>query len=263
MSLQKVAIVTGSSSGNGRAIARRLARDGFAVVCTDIRREALAHGYESDAGIPTDEVIVRDGGTAIFVAADVSSLPQMEEVVRAAVERFGRLDVMVNNAGIAGPSASIVDETEEMFDKTIAVNLKGVWVGSRLAVAQFLKQELTGDVRGTIINIVSIGGMIGRAGESAYCASKGGALNLTRQVAVEFAPERIRAIAVCPGFIATAMVRELLDDPAEAALVEAESLWPGIGTPDDVADSVSFLASDQARFINGSAFIIDGGLTAR
>lgn len=263
MSLRKVAIVTGSSSGNGRAIARRLARDGFAVVCSDIQRDALAQGYEADADVPTDEAIRREGGTALYAAADVSSLEQLGQVLHIAAEQFGRLDVMVNNAGIAAAEASIVEETEEAFDKTIAVNLKGVWIGSKLAVTQFLKQEVVGGVRGTIINIASVGGMIGRAGEPAYCASKGGALNLTRQVAVEFASERIRAVAVCPGFVATAMVRELLEDPAESALVQAESVWPEIGTAEDVADSVSFLASDQARFINGSAFVVDGGLTAR
>jgi NAD(P)-dependent dehydrogenase (short-subunit alcohol dehydrogenase family) len=259
----KTAIVTGSSSGNGRAIARRLAADGFAVVCSDLRPEALPGGYEEDADTPTHEAIAAKGGTATFVRADASNTDDMTNLVTSAVDEFGRLDVMVNNAGIFTGLATIVDEKEEDFDKTIAVNLKGVWLGSKLAITQFMKQEPTNGVRGNVVNIASIGGLVGLAQEPGYCAAKGAVVNLTRQLAVDFAPERIRVTAVCPGFLATAMVRPFLEDPQLNEMLHAQSPWPNLGTAEDVASAVSFLASDDSKWITGSTVTVDGGFTAR
>lgn len=259
----RIAIVTGSSSGNGRAIALRLAADGASVVCSDLRSAARAGGYEADGDVDTHDLILKNGGNAIFVRADASSSADMSNLVEQAVAEYGRLDIMVNNAGIFTGLCTIVEETEEDFDKTIAVNLKGVWLGSKYAITQFLKQEINGPSRGKVINMASIGGLVGLAQEPGYCTSKGGVVSLTRQLAVDFAAEQINVTAVCPGFLATAMVRPFRDDPELAKLLPDLYPWPNLGTADDAADAVAFLASDQSRWITGSTLTVDGGFTAR
>lgn len=259
----RVAIVTGASSGHGRAIARRLAADGFAVVCSDLRAEAREDGYEADSEIPTHECIERDGGQALFVRADVSVFADMQRLFEQAISRFGRLDVMVNNAGVTVSLGSIIDESEEDFDKNIAINLKGVWIGSKLAITQFMQQELAGEVRGNVINIASIGGVVGLEEEPAYSAAKGGVVNLTRQLAVDFSKHQIRATAVCPGFMVTAMVRPYLENPTLAKALRESSPWPTLGTANDVASAVAFLASPESRWVTGSTLMVDGGYTAR
>ncbi len=258
-----IAIVTGSSSGNGRAIALRLAEDGAVVVCSDLRAEPLPGGYEEDADVPTHELITKRGGRSIFVKANAAKTDDVIALVDTAVNEYGRLDIIVNNAGIFTGLCTIVDEKEEDFDRTIAVNLKGVWLGSKYAITQFMKQEVQGETRGKVINIASIGGLVGLAQEPGYCASKGAVVNLTRQLAVDFAPEQINVTAVCPGFLATAMVRPFLDDPDLNAALHAQSPWPNLGTANDVAKAVSFLASDESRWVTGSTLTVDGGFTAR
>src|SRR5713101_3512856 len=161
----KVAIVTGASSGIGRAIAIGVAREGAWVVCADIRKDARPEGYEEDRQTDTDAVISATGGQALFVKADVTSAQDMANLVRSAVERYGRLDIMVNNAGVFTRLAPIHEKTEDEYDFTMNVNVKGVWNGCQQAIRQFLRQ---GD-GGKIINIVSIAGIIGLANEPAYC----------------------------------------------------------------------------------------------
>ena len=259
----RVAIVTGSSSGNGRAIALRLADDGASVICADLRPDALPGGYDQNAEVPTHELIAKRGGQAIFRRTDASVGADMQALVNAAVDQYDRLDVMVNNAGIFTGLCTIVDEREEDFDRTVAVNLKGVWLGSKYAITQFLRQEVRGFSRGKVINIASIGGLVGLAQEPGYCASKGAVVNLTRQLAVDFAQHQINVTAVCPGFLATAMVRPFLDNPDLNAALHAQSPWPNLGTADDVAKAVAFLASDESRWVSGSTLTVDGGFTAR
>lgn len=258
----RVAIVTGSSSGNGRAIAIALAAEGASVICSDIRREAREGGYEGDIGTPTDDVIRANGGKSEYVEADAASYSAVQNLVDAAVSSFGRLDVMVNNAGIFTGLHTIVDETEDEYDRTMAVNSKSVWLGCKFAIRQMLTQEPVHGSRGRIVNIASIGGLVGLAAEPAYCAAKGAVVNLTRQLAVDFAPERINVNAICPGFLATAMVRPFLDDPELNKVLHAKSPWPELGTAEDVGKAAVFLSTTDARWATGTLLTIDGGFTA-
>jgi NAD(P)-dependent dehydrogenase (short-subunit alcohol dehydrogenase family) len=258
----KIAVVTGSSSGNGRAIALALAAKGAAIVCSDLRREAREGGYEGDILTPTDDVIRANGGKAEYVETDAASYSAVENLVNSAVSSFGRLDVMVNNAGIFTGLHTIVDETEDEYDRTMAVNAKSVWLGCKFAIRQMLTQEPVDGSRGRIVNIASIGGLVGLAAEPAYCASKGAVVNLTRQLAVDFAPQRINVNAICPGFLATAMVRPFLDDPELNKALHASSPWPELGTAEDVGKAALFLSTTDSRWATGSMLTIDGGFTA-
>ncbi|TVY44461.1 putative oxidoreductase [Lachnellula occidentalis] len=192
----RVAIVTGSSSGAGRAIALALASEGASVVCSDLIPELRPGGYETETA-PTHEVITRTG-KAIFKRADASLPQDVEALVAAAVAEFGRLDIMVNNAGIFCGQNRIADESVEAFDKTIAVNTRGPFLGMKYAIAQMMKQEPrpTGD-RGWVVNISSIGGLVGLPMEP-----------------IDYAPDKIHVNGVCPGFLKTAMVRSALEDSA-------------------------------------------------
>lgn len=260
----QVAIITGTSSGNGRAIALALAEQGAKVVCSDINKEAREGGYEQDAGVDTDDLIRKNGGEAIFVKVDASKSADMQTLIGKAVAEFGRVDILVNNAGVFTGLKTIVDETEQEYDFTMGVNAKGVWLGCKFAITQMLTQEPRADgVRGRIVNIASIGGLVGLAQEAAYCASKGAVVNLTRQLAIDFAKDRINVNAVCPGFLETAMVRPFLEDADLKAGLESLTPWPRMGTAEDVAKAVCFLASDDAEWMTGSTVTVDGAFTAR
>jgi NAD(P)-dependent dehydrogenase (short-subunit alcohol dehydrogenase family) len=255
----KVAIVTGASSGIGRAIAIGFAREGAQVVCSDIRKDARPEGYETDRQQDTDEVIRANSGDALFVRADVTRSQDMADLVKNAVDRYGRLDIMVNNAGVFTRLAPIHEKTEEEYDFTTNVNAKGVWNGCQQAIRQFLRQ---GD-GGKIINIVSIAGIIGLANEPAYCASKGAAANLTRQLAIDYGPHRINVNAICPNFLTTAMCRPYYTDASIRTMVEEATPLRRWGTPEEIVGPAVFLASKDADYVTGSMLIVDGGYTAR
>jgi len=255
----KVAIITGASSGIGRAIAIGFAREGVRVVCSDIRKDARPEGYETDRQKDTDEVIRAGGGDALFVRADVTRGQDMADLVKNAVDRYGRLDIMVNNAGVFTRLAPIHEKTEEEYDFTMNVNAKGVWNGCQQAIRQFLRQ---GD-GGKIINIVSIAGIIGLANEPAYCASKGAAANLTRQLAIDYGPHRINVNAICPNFLTTAMCRPYHNDSSIRTMVEEATPLRRWGTPEEIVGPAVFLASADADYVTGSMLIVDGGYTAR
>ncbi|SFU20793.1 SDR family NAD(P)-dependent oxidoreductase [Paraburkholderia aspalathi] len=263
----RVAVVTGASSGIGRAIALAFAKEGASIVCSDIRKSANSEGYEPDLKIDTDDLIVQRGGAAHFVSCDVTQSKDVQALVAAAVDKFGRLDVMVNNAGVAFDFATVLEEREVDFDITMAVNVKGVWLGSKYAIEQFMKQDPVtmtngGQVRGRVINMASIAGLVGLKQQPAYCASKAAVVGLTKEMAVDFAEHRINVNAICPGFLATAMVRSCLEDEATSKRLHGLTPWPHLGTPEDVSKAALFLASDDAEWMTGSMLTVDGGFTA-
>ena len=258
----RIVVVTGASSGIGRAIALGAAAEGAAVVCSDLRKSADPAGYEPDLDRDTDDLIRSKGGRAEYVQADISLAGDVQHLVDRAVEAFGRLDVMVNNAGVFPGLRTIVDETEDVFDRTLAVNTKGVWLGCKIAITQMLRQEVSGRSRGKIVNIASIAGLNGLAVTPSYCASKGAVANLTRQLATDFARKRINVNAVCPGFLQTAMGRPFYDDGNLTRALEEQTPWPELGTADDIARAAVFLASDDAAWVTGSMLVVDGGFSA-
>jgi glucose 1-dehydrogenase len=251
------AVVTGSSSGIGRAIATRLAADGFRVLLADVRRDPLTGGE------PTDEIIASRGGGGEYLRADVSAREDCERLVARAVERTGRLDVLVNNAVLAGAhSRPLLDTGDDDWDAIMAVNLRGPFLLCRAAIRQMLRQPPRGDARGRIVNITSQHGMVGAPGHFAYAVSKGGLVQLTRQIAVEHGRDGILCNAVAPGKIVTGAPGDLSQDEESAAYVRARTPFRRLGEPGDVAAAVAFLASDDATYISGVNLMVDGGWMA-
>jgi NAD(P)-dependent dehydrogenase (short-subunit alcohol dehydrogenase family) len=256
-------VVTGASSGMGRAIALAMAAEGARLVVSDVQKHAKSGGFDVEPEIDTDELIRKRGGEAIFQRADVTKGADVEAAVAAAVAAYGRLDVMVNNAGIFTSIATVIDQSEEDFDLTMSVNSKGVFLGSKYAVRQMMDQQPRADgARGQIINICSVAAERGLDVEPAYCASKGAALALTKQVACDFGRHHIRVNAILPGIIQTAMSREPLSDEKTVEHLRLSNTFPRFGTVDDVAAAAVFLASDAAGYVHGASFAVDGGKLA-
>jgi NAD(P)-dependent dehydrogenase (short-subunit alcohol dehydrogenase family) len=250
------AIVTGAASGIGRAIAIRLAADGFDVVCADVRRDPITGGDS------TESVIAAAGGSALQVDADVSLPEDCERLVAIAVDRTGRLDVLVNNAAIAGRHSRPLVETEVAdFDAVMAVNLRGAFVLSRAAVRQMLSQPARDEVRGRIVNITSQHGLVGAPGHFAYAVSKGGLLQMTRQIAVEHGADGILCNSVSPGKIVTGTPGDLSADEAGLAYVQSRTPFFRLGRAEDVAAAVAYMAAD-ATYTSGANLMVDGGWMA-
>ena len=248
------AVVTGSSSGIGRAIAIRLATDGFDVVLADIRRDPITGGE------PTEAVILNSGGRALHVAADVASPDDCAGLVATAVNRTGSLDVLVNNAVLAGAeSKPLLDTEPEDWDAMMAVNLRGAYLLCRAAVRQMLSQPLDGDARGRIINITSQHGMVGCPGHFTYSVGKGGLIQMTRQIAVDYGPQGI--ICNAPGKIVTGTPGDLSASEEGLAYVRSRTPFARLGRSEDVASAVSFLAN-EASYVSGSNLMVDGGWSA-
>jgi len=244
----KAALVTGASSGNGRAIARRFAEEGASIMVADIRDDPRMGGE------PTHDLITDAGGEAQFTECDVSSIADLQAAVSATVDAFGSLDIMVNNAGVER-QMPIEEVDEDDYDWLMDINLKGVYFGSQAAIQQMLDQ----DDGGVIVNMSSMAGIRGLENSSLYCTSKGGVTNLTRELAVEHGENDIRVNALNPGFIETAMTME--DGETADNLLDQTPLGRA-GQPEEVADAMLFLASDDSSYVTGHNLVMDGGFTA-
>jgi len=243
----KVAIVTGGSFGIGKATAIAFARRGARVVIAD---------WMQDDSVLKE--IKELGGTAIVVRCDVSKTADVAAMVSQAVNAFGKLDFAVNNAGIEGETASSHECTEENWDKTININLKGLWLCMKHEIPVMLKQG-----KGAIVNVASIAGLIGFPGLPAYVVSKHGIVGLTKTAALEYAKQGIRINAVCPGVIKTAMVDRITgeDKTVEKKYEDMEPVGR-MGQPEEVAEAILWLCSDAASFVTGDAMAVDGGWIA-
>jgi glucose 1-dehydrogenase len=250
-------IVTGGASGIGRSLCLAFAAEGARVIVGDLRRDPL---YVDDT--PTDQVITDAGGSARFVEADASRPDDIDRMVAAALELGdGRLDVIVNNAVANGPGAGgLLETSEEDWDLVLGVGLRGVFLCCQRAVRQMITQEPYGEVRGRVINISSQHGMVGAPGALAYSSMKGGVVNMTRQIAVDFAKHGIVCNAIAPGKIV--VPRERGQVPEIIAYAHARTPWPRLGAPEDVASLAVFMASDECRFMTGTNVLIDGGFMA-
>ncbi len=247
----KVTVITGAGAGIGRASARRFAREGAAVVVADL---------ESGAGEETVAQIGREGGEATFVRVDVAESDQVEHMIRTAVEAYGRVDVLFNNAGV-NFAASVVEITDAVWRRSLDVNLKGVMLGCRHAIPEMLK---TGG--GSIVNSASMLGLVASPRQAPYAAAKGAVVMLTRQVAVDYAQRNIRVNCLCPSEVNTEMNRRFVaqspDPEATLRRVLARIPMDRMAEPEEIASAALFLASDDSSYITGVALPVDGGLTA-
>jgi NAD(P)-dependent dehydrogenase (short-subunit alcohol dehydrogenase family) len=246
----KVAIVTGGSSGIGKAATELFAREGAVVVAADV---------DDDAGRHLADGLSAKGHTCSYIHADVSKEADVAAMVHLALSQHGRLDVLFNNAGIEGEQALTADATLENWERVIGVNLKGVFLGLKHGIQAMLR---TGG--GSIVNNASVAGLVGFAGIPAYCASKGGVVQLTRTAALEYATQGIRVNCLCPGVIDTPMVQRFTGGRPEVK-AQLEQLEPvaRFGRPEEVAQLALFLASDRSSFITGAIVPVDGGFVAR
>lgn len=244
MEQNKTALVTGASRGIGRAIALKLADDGFDV--------AVLFAGNEEAAKQTSALIQEKGRKALSVRCDVSDPQQCKQAVQAVLENFGGIDVLVNNAGIVR-DALVLSMKEEDFEKVIDTNLNGAFYMIKNTYHQFMKRR-----HGRIINISSISGLMGNAGQANYASAKAGLVGLTKSVAKELAGRNITCNAVAPGFIQTDMTAALSDKVRQAA--QEQIPMKKMGLPEDVAAAVAFLASDEAGYITGQVLSVDGGL---
>ncbi|MFA7170057.1 MAG: SDR family NAD(P)-dependent oxidoreductase [Candidatus Paceibacterota bacterium] len=238
----KVAIVTGSASGIGKAIAEMFIAEGAKVVFSDITE--IPGFVESE--------------NAAFCRTDVSNSAEVNSLIAFTVEKFGKLDILVNDAGI-GLTDEIATMTDETWNKVIGINLSGVFYGIRAASDYMIKNN----IKGSIINMASILGRVGFRTAGAYCAAKGGVNQLTRTSALELAPNVIRVNSIAPGFIKTQMTKNVQDNEAANAGISAATPLGHMGEPNDIAYAAVYLASEESKYVTGSVLYVDGGWTAQ
>jgi NAD(P)-dependent dehydrogenase (short-subunit alcohol dehydrogenase family) len=250
--VDKVAIITGAGKGIGAGIARVFVREGAKVVVAD---------WDEAAGAKTADELRGPGGEAIFVRCDVSNEDQVKAMVAAALARYGRLDVLVNNAGI-GVYKTVLDTTSEEWDRCLAVNLKGVFLCSKYAIPHIKAAGC-----GAIVNIASVHSYQNVGGTAPYAASKGGVVALTRVMAIDHGRDHIRVNAICPGWIYTPLIQGIFagsPNPAQAKRdVERRQVLGRLGTPEEIGEAAAFLASDEASYITGASLMVDNGMTAQ
>jgi len=244
----KVAIITGAGSGIGRATALAFSKEGAKVVVADINEEG---------GRETVEKIKEQNGESVFVKTDVSKSSDIDKMVKTCLDKFGQIDILVNNAGIVKFSP-LHETSEEDWDAVLNINLKSVFLGCKRVIPEMLKQG-----KGKIISIASIAGLVGFENIGPYCASKGGIIALTREMALEYAKNKINVNCIAPGVIKTAMTKDMIADPATKQFLESSTLYPRLGEPKDIAQAVVYLASDESDFVNGEVLVVDGGWIAK
>jgi NAD(P)-dependent dehydrogenase (short-subunit alcohol dehydrogenase family) len=247
----KVAIITGAGSGIGRATAMLFAQEGAKVVVAD---------YAPEGGQETVEMIKRNGGEAIFVETDVSKAAAVEKMVQTAIDTYGKIDVLFNNAAVTIP-ASVVDATEAVWDKTMDIDLKGVFLPSKYAIPHMIKGD-----GGSVINTASMCGLVASPNQAPYSAAKGGVIALTRQMAIDYATHNIRVNSICPSEVRTPMFLGFINrapDP-EKKMQELIARIPlgRVAEPEEIARAALFLASDESSYVTGVTLPVDGGLTA-
>lgn len=245
---EKVAIVTGGGTGIGRGIALMFAKEGAKVAVAGRRKEAL-DGTTSE--------IQKLGGITLALVTDVSVYDQVQQMVGRTLESFGRLDILVNNAGVYLPHDAL-SASEEEWNKVLSIDLKGVWFASKAAIPQMLKQG-----QGKIVNIASVAGIVGFEQSAAYCAAKGGVINLTREMALDYAGKHINVNAIAPGVIETDMTKPFLSDEAAKKNFLDKTPVGRVGMPEDIAYGAVYLASPESDFVTGHTLVVDGGWTIR
>ncbi len=244
----KVAIVTGGGTGIGRSIALKFAQEGAYVVICGRRKEPLE---------ATVKLIEATGGEAIYCITDVSSSAQIQDMVETTLMKWGQIDILVNNAGIY-IAHDIASMNENEWDKVMSVDAKGVFLASKAVLPHMLKQE-----KGKIINIASIAGLFGFEKSAAYCAAKGAIVNLTREMALDYAHHGIFVNAIAPGVIESDMTKPFLSDKdAKKAFLDKIPVG-SIGTPEDIAYAAVYLGSDESNYVVGQTLVVDGGWTIR
>jgi len=248
----KVSIITGAGSGLGKEMALLFAREGSKVVIAELKEES---------GKRVVEEIQKEGGSALFLQVDVSRSADAERMAQESRKAYGKIDILVNNAGINPSRTPLAETSEEHWDLTLSVNLKGVFLCSKYVLPVMMKQK-----GGSIIHIASAAGLIGCSSRAAYSASKGGVVGLTRSMAVDYAPYGIRVNSICPGFVETELTHSYFDGIRREGkrwqhIIELHAL-DRIGVPSDVAHAALFLTSDDASWITGLNLAVDGGFTS-
>ncbi|KAF1816692.1 NAD(P)-binding protein [Eremomyces bilateralis CBS 781.70] len=258
----KIAVITGNSTGIGRAISLTFYREGATVVCSDMKEDA-------PDGSTTHGLITKDGGKAIFIQCDVTKPSEVKNLMNTAVNEFGRIDILVCNAGNSGITrehmpAPIWELDDSVWERTMGVNVHGVFQTLKYGLRYMINQEPAADgKRGRIINLASIVGLVGTRNSSSYVASKHAVAGLTKSVALEVAPYNIHCNAVCPGFVDTALVAGLKENDAAWQLINNLHPLGGIGKAQDIANMILFMASEENTWMTGACVPVDGGYTAQ